>query len=49
MSGQLHSCLADPEEGERGGEGERRMKFLHSLYDILMVYQASDDFISGRE
>ena len=89
MSRQLHSCLVDPEEKERGGERERReeeeergregrrrregeegggggererreeegekrmerkkiMQILHSLHDILMAYQASDDFISGR-
>ena len=87
MSRQLHSCLVDPEEKERGGERERReeeeergregrrrregeeggggererreeegkrmekkkiMRILHSLHDILMAYQASDDFISGR-
>ena len=60
MSRQLHSCLDDPEEGgggereRREGEEEKRMerkkimRILHSLHDILMAYQASDDFISGR-
>ena len=36
------------EEGEKRMEKKKIMRILHSLHDILMAYQASDDFISGR-